>query len=72
MKARCKTCEYFCLNMLSNTYERDLPPFCGLHGRTRIDPDGEQRNLDHNGGCGYHKKEPVQLTLFDNEDFLEL
>ena len=37
--------------------------YCGLHGRTQVDPDGDQVNLDHRGGCGYRRREPVQLKL---------
>ena len=42
-------------------------PFCGLHGCTRVDPNGKQQNLDHDGGCGFiPKHQPEQLTiLFD-------
>lgn len=63
-KARCRQCAWLNYDFLSDTYERDLPPFCGLHGRERIDLNGEQRNLDHMGGCGF-KTKYEQLTLFD-------
>ena len=63
-RARCRECQWLNYDFLSDKYERDLPPFCGLHGRARVDPNGWQQNLDHNGGCGFHCKHQ-QLTLFD-------
>ena len=49
---------------LTGRYEPDLPPFCGVHGRIRVDPDGQQQDLDHRGGCDFiEKNEPVQLSL---------
>ena len=56
MKARCRQCEY-------------LNQDCGLHGRARVDPDGEQPDLNHHGGCGFNRAtEPRQYNLFlDNQ-----
>lgn len=69
MKARCRRCYYLNLDFIDLTYEDDCPPFCGLHGRSRIDPDGEQPDLDHHGGCGFSPKEQeYQLSMF-NEDY---
>jgi hypothetical protein len=43
-------------------YERDEPPFCGLHGRERTDPD--KWGLDY-AECGYRRRvEARQLELF--------
>ena len=49
---------------LTGRYEPDLPPFCGLHGRVRVDHNGQQQDLNHRGGCDFiEKNEPVQLSL---------
>lgn len=66
-KMRCNRCEYLNYDFICHCYEPDDPPFCGLHGRERVDPDGEQADLNHRGGCGYHAKgqTAVQLDLFD-------
>lgn len=57
-----------CINLnydyITDQYELDLPPFCGLHGHARVDPDGQQQNLDHCGGCGFvEKNKPIELTF---------
>ena len=66
MKARCRRC--FCLNFnfIRSEYEWDAPFFCGQHGCARVDPDGEQRNLDNRGSCGFWPKvdeQPRQLEF---------
>lgn len=49
---------------LTGRYEPELPPFCGVHDRIRVDPDGQQQDLDHRGGCGFNEKnKPIELTL---------
>ena len=63
MKARCRSCYWLNWDFVTDDYECG-PWFCGLHGGTRVDPDGEQRDLDHRGGCGYiETHEPRQLRL---------
>jgi hypothetical protein len=64
--ARCRGC--FCLNynFIRGEYEMDAPYFCGQHGCARVDPDGEQRNLDNRGSCGFWPKvdeQPRQLEF---------
>lgn len=64
MKAKCSQCRYLNYNFFDGTYENKVPPFCGLHGRARVDPDGEQRNLNHEGGCGFSRKmKSIQTAL---------
>lgn len=64
MKTRCKTCEFLNWDFITGDYTPG-PWFCGLHGRTSVDPDGEQRDLDHRGGCGYIKStEPRQYSIW--------
>lgn len=58
-KMRCRRCRNLNFDFLSGKYEPELPPFCGLHGRTEVDPDGEQQNLDHRGGCGFSDKNKI-------------
>ena len=64
-KARCNNCEYLNWNFLTDEREQNSTPFCGLHGRAHVDPNGQQMNLDSHGGCDYTPKhKPQQLTLF--------
>lgn len=64
MKARCRQCEYLNFDFIFNVYESG-DWFCGLHGRALVDPDGEQPDLDHKGGCGFNKaEESRQFSLF--------
>lgn len=66
MKARCRNCNYLNYDFFSDSYERVEPgeDFCGLHGRAKVNPDGEQQNLNSRGSCGYSRKaRPVQLEL---------
>lgn len=64
-KMKCRRCRYLNYDFLNDKYEPELPPFCGLHGRTKVDPDGEQQDLDHRGGCGFiPTSRPRQLELF--------
>ena len=65
MKAKCKKCYYLDRDMLSNTKEKNNWHFCGLHGRAEVDPDGEQRNLDRRGGCGFFTIEGKQLNFLE-------
>ena len=63
-KMRCRYCANYCYDYLDGRYESDSEPFCGLHGRARVDPDGKQQNLDSRGGCGYiARQKPVQLEI---------
>ena len=65
---RCWRCAYLDYDCIGECQEQPLPGehFCGLHGRARVDPDGEQMDLDHHGGCGFApRKEAVQLELFN-------
>lgn len=64
---RCWKCQHLDYDHISDCQEQPQPGehFCGLHGRTRVDPDGEQMDLDHHGGCGFSpRKQAVQLSLF--------
>lgn len=61
---RCRECFFFQHYIPTNEYDRSRN-FCGLHGCTTVDPDGEQRDLDHSGGCGYVPNIVRQLTVFD-------
>ena len=64
MKAMCRQCEYLNWDWLTHEYESG-PYFCGLHGRASVDPDGEQPDLNHKGGCGFSpSSEPRQYNLF--------
>lgn len=64
-KMRCRQCLWYNYDFFDHKYE-DGKSFCGLHGRTNVDPNGEQLNLlgADKFGCGY---EPIeqQLFLFD-------
>lgn len=65
-KAKCRQCLHLDYDHLSDTIEpcKDGEHFCGLHGRARIDPDGIQQDLNHQGGCGFiQRNKPVQLEL---------
>lgn len=63
-KARCRECYYLNWNYLTLDYEVG-DWFCGLHGMAAVDPDGDQPDLNHHGGCGFHKAdEPRQYQLF--------
>ena len=63
---RCKRCCWLNYSFLSHCYEVTDKPYCGLHGRSRVNPDGPQQNLDARGGCGFWEKvEGVQLELFE-------
>lgn len=64
-KMRCRTCVHLDYDYIFNRYEqRPGYHFCGLHGRSRVDPDGAQRDLDHRGGCGYWPRvAAVQLEI---------
>ena len=59
MKAKCRQCEFLNWDFITNDYESG-PWFCGLHGRSRIDPDGDQPDLNHHGGCGFIKATAVR------------
>lgn len=64
-RARCRECEYLNQNNINLEYESG-DWFCGLHGRAAVDPDGDQPDLNHHGGCGFHKAAtPRQYMLFD-------
>ena len=61
---RCRRCRHLNYNHLTDQYEPDDPPFCGLHGCARVDPDGPQQDLNHKGGCGYTDKDQIiELTF---------
>lgn len=60
-KAQCRKCQHLDYDHLSDQKEfcQAGEHFCGLHGRTRVDPDGEQMDLNHKGGCGFIQKQPT-------------
>lgn len=63
-KMKYRRCRYLNYDFLDEKYEPELPPFCGLHGRTKVDPDGEQQDLNHRGGCGFSdKNKPIELKI---------
>lgn len=63
-RAKCRECRWLNWDFVTDGYERGSEPFCGLHGRARVDPSGKQPNLDHMGGCGFVTKYE-QLKLFE-------
>lgn len=64
MKARCRQCMCLNFDFILDEYESG-DWFCGLHGHACVDPDGEQPDLDHQGGCGFiEAEEPRQYSLF--------
>lgn len=65
MKARCWRCRWLDYDFFNNRYNQYNDYHrCGLHGQHRVDPDGEQLNLDTRGGCGYTQRFiPIQLEL---------
>ncbi|MBR1464303.1 MAG: hypothetical protein IJ604_13145 [Prevotella sp.] len=70
-KIKCRLCTYLDYDFFERRFENRTEGnhYCGLHGRAQVDPDGEQVNLDHRGGCGFcsKQKDPVQLTFnFDS------
>ncbi len=71
VKARCRSCSWLNWDFITSEIVSRPPgeDFCGLHGRTPVDPDGLQPNLNRRGGCGYNSKHR-QLTIdfFDEED----
>lgn len=58
MKARCHECFYLNWYYLTGEYWAG-DWFCGLHGSATVNPDGNQPDFDHKGGCGFH---PIQGT----------
>ena len=64
-KMRCRQCLWYNYDFFGHRYEEGKA-FCGLHGRTRVDPDGEQVNLlgADKKGCGFQSAE-IQGALFD-------
>lgn len=65
-KMRCRQCLWYNYDFFGHRYEEGKS-FCGLHGRTKVDPDGEQVNLlgADKTGCGFQSAE-IQGTLFDS------
>lgn len=64
MKARCRRCWHLNYDYIFKRYDWSSPYFCGHHGCARVDPDGEQPNLDRRGGCAFTpKNEPTQLEF---------
>lgn len=62
--ARCHQCHFLNWYFIDHTHV-SAPWFCGLHGGALVDPDGEQQDLDHHGGCGFMPLEGSrQLRLF--------
>lgn len=52
---RCRRCAYLDWDFSDGSVSPPLDGshYCGLHGGTKVDIDGEQVNLDHKGGCGF-------------------
>ena len=69
MKMRCNKCVWLDYDVFDNMYESHTYHFCGLHGRARVNPDGEQQNLNGRESCGFTQKRDkpkptiVQLTF---------
>lgn len=63
-KIRCRQCLWYNYDFFDRRYEEGKS-FCGLHGRTSVDPDGVQLNLlgADKVGCGFQSSE-IQGTLF--------
>lgn len=72
MKMRCKKCTWLNYDVIRDRYQNDYEPFCGLHGRAPVDPEGEQVNLDRHGSCGFYprQRQPEELSLFDLPNFV--
>ena len=64
-KTRCRQCAYLDYDFLDDIKEITEEHFCGLHGRVRVDIDGKQPDLNHKGGCGFHKRVDPQLSLWE-------
>lgn len=65
-KSRCKNCQCLNYNFMSKTYRWDLPPFCGTHGMSPVDPSGAQSVFTHDGSiCGYIPKIKIVQLSFD-------
>lgn len=63
MKSLCRRCHYLNLDFITGEHAGG-DWFCGLHGRSRVDPDGEQQDLNHRGGCGFiPRTDSGQLSL---------
>lgn len=64
-KMRCRECLWYNYDFFGHRYEEGKS-FCGLHGRTKVDPDGEQMNLlgADRTGCDFCPIERQGL-LFD-------
>lgn len=64
-KIRCRDCLWYNYDFFGHRYEEGKS-FCGLHGRTHVDPDGDQLNLlgADKIGCGFQSVE-IQGILFD-------
>lgn len=62
---RCLQCLWYNYDFFSRKYELGKS-FCGLHGRTTVNPNGDQLNLLGNdkSGCGFEPKD-TQLYLFN-------
>lgn len=63
---RCADCYWLDWDFVTHQHitPREGYHYCGLHGSARVDPEGEQRNLDRHGGCGFTPvQEPIQLVL---------
>ena len=56
-KMRCFQCMWYNYDFFDRKYEEGKS-FCGLHGRCKVDPNGDQLNLlgADKFGCGY---EPI-------------
>lgn len=65
-KMRCRKCNWLNWDFITQTQENTTEYYCGLHGCARVDPDGEQANLDTHGSCGFsaiRKESAKQLEL---------
>lgn len=64
-KIRCRDCLWYNYDFFGHKYEEGKS-FCGLHGRTHVDPDGVQLNLlgADKIGCGFQPS-AIQGILFN-------
>lgn len=58
VRMQCRDCMFLDWDFITNRTDtvEDGKHFCGLHGRSRVNPDGWQQNLNNRGSCGFRPK----------------